>query len=276
MGLEQRRFDQLRWPEAKAAAQRSGSTLVWPFGACEQHGPQLPLCTDALFVDRILDSVLRQLAPDLPIWRLPIQAVGFSPEHLSFPGTLSLPAPILLKTIEAVGTQLADQGFQRLIVLNAHGGQVALLQVAARQLRALRPQMAVLPCFLWSGVPGLEQIVPSEELANGLHAGLAETSLMLQLEPRLVGPERPRDGLHHKNSPAAPPEGWSLENAAPTAWLTSDLSSSGVIGDSRAASIACGAALESKLISHWTQLLTNLMNSDWPPTRNLLSAPDSP
>lgn len=274
MAPAQRRFDQLRWPEAKAAAQRSGATLVWPFGACEQHGPQLPLCTDALFADRIVDSVLSHLTPDLPIWRLPTQAVGFSPEHMAFPGTLSLPAPILLQTIEALGSQLADQGFKRLVLLNAHGGQIALLQVAARQLRAMRPQMAVLPCFLWSGVPGLEEIVPSEELATGLHAGQAETSLMLQLEPQLVGPERLSDGLHCANTPAEPPEGWSLENAAPTAWLTSDLSSSGVIGDNRDASTACGAALESKLINHWVRLFTNLMSSDWPPTRNLITEAD--
>jgi creatinine amidohydrolase len=269
MGLIQRRFDQLQWPQAQEAAQRPGATLVWPFGALEQHGPHLPLATDALFADRLLDDVLSKLDPGLPIWRLPTQAVGFSPEHLDFPGTLSLPPQILINTIESLGSQIADQGFRRLVLFNAHGGQIALLQVAARQLRSLRPQLAVLPCFLWSGVAGLEAWIPGEELATGLHAGLAETSLMLHLKPEAVGPERPQDGIHRGHHPATPPQGWSLENAAPTAWLTSDLSSSGVIGDSRNASAACGEALHSRLVDHWVELFSNLMASAWPPTHAL-------
>ena len=130
--------------------QQPGATVVWPFGACEQHGPQLPLATDALFAERILDAVLLGLDPLLPIWRLPVQAIGFSPEHASFPGTLSLPADLLIALVDRVGEQLADQGVRRLVLFNAHGGQIALLQVAARQLRVRCPQMAVLPCFLWS------------------------------------------------------------------------------------------------------------------------------
>lgn len=266
--MTQRRFDQLQWPQAKEAAQRPGATLVWPLGALEQHGPHLPLATDALFADQILDEVLARLEPGLPIWRLPIQAVGFSPEHLDFPGTLSLPPDVLIKTIASLGSQIADQGFRRLVLFNAHGGQIALLQVAARQLRFLRPRLAVLPCFLWSGVDGLETWIPSEELTTGLHAGMAETSLMLHLHPKTVGPERPHDGIHQGSVPATPPEGWSLERAAPTAWITSDLSSSGVIGDSREASASCGAALHARLVDHWVQLFNNLMASDWPPTRS--------
>ena len=82
-------FDQLAWPEAETAAKQAGATVVWPFGACEQHGPQLPLATDALFADRILNAVFEQLDGEWPIWRLPLQSIGFSPEHQPFPGTLS-------------------------------------------------------------------------------------------------------------------------------------------------------------------------------------------
>ena len=64
-----RHLERMPWPALEAAAQRPGSTVVWPFGAFEQHGPQLPMGTDALFADRVLDAVLKQLAPELPIWR---------------------------------------------------------------------------------------------------------------------------------------------------------------------------------------------------------------
>ena len=254
------RFDRLSWPAAASAMQQPGSTVVWPFGACEQHGPQLPLATDALFAERILDAVLLGLDPRLPIWRLPVQAIGFSPEHLSFPGTLSLPADLLIALVDRVGEQLADHGVRRLVLFNAHGGQIALLQVAARQLRVRRPRMAVLPCFLWSGVEGLSRLMSEEELEQGLHAAQAETSLMLKLAPELVGPERPVDGR-----PPAAPGGWSLEGTAPCAWLTGDLSASGVIGDSRSASETLGACLEERLIQHWLSQFKALLASDWPP-----------
>ena len=263
-----RRLDSLSWPEAEKALQQSGSTVVWPMGAFEQHGPHLPLATDALFSERILASVLSELAANVPIWSLPSQSIGFSPEHAGFPGTLSVSSGLLTQLIIEVGTQLSAQGVKRLVLFNAHGGQIGLLQAAARELRVQSPSMAVLPCFLWSGVPGLDALIPEEELRGGLHAAQAETSLMLALEPRLVGEARPVDGDHRQPaSLATPPPGWSLEGAAPTAWLTSDLSSSGVIGDSRAASAELGEALERCLVSHWANLFGSLLASDWPPSQ---------
>ena len=269
----QRCFDQLAWPEAEQAAKQPGATVVWPFGACEQHGPQLPLATDALFADRILNSVFEHLEAALPIWRLPVQSIGFSPEHQPFPGTLSLSAELMLQLVDQVGGQLASMGVKRLVLFNAHGGQIGLLQVAARQLRLRCPSMAVLPCFIWSGVDGLQSLLPPAELAHGLHAGQAETSLMLHLAPELVGPSRPVDGAHGSGSTNAPPHGWSLEGAAPCAWLTSDLSETGVIGDARLASIELGSQLEQALISHWTQRFKSLLCSDWPPTKSVVDWP---
>ena len=77
--------------------------------------------------------------------------------------------------------------------------------------------------MVWRVVQALNELIPEEEREGGLHAGLAETSLMLSLEPDLVGPERPFDGEHFSEvSSATPPSGWSLEGAAPWAWLTKD------------------------------------------------------
>ena len=266
-GQNTRRLECMHWPEAALALRRSGSTLVWPFGAFEQHGPQLPLLTDALFAERILDRVLHGLPEEMPIWALPIQAIGLSPEHRGFPGTLSLSAELLIRLVKEVGKQLADQGVRRLVLFNAHGGQIGLLQTAARELAVETPAMAVLPCFLWSGVSELHSLVPADELAHGLHAGLAETSLMLALEPSLVGEQRPLDGDHvSNNSAATPPEGWSLEGSAPLAWFAADLSRSGVVGDSRGADAKLGSQLETALVAHWHRLFTSLMASSWPPS----------
>ena len=265
-GQNFRRLECMHWPDAALALNRSGSTLVWPFGAFEQHGPQLPLLTDALFAERILDRVLEGLPEEMPIWALPTQNIGLSPEHRGFPGTLSLSAELLIRLVKEVGKQLAQQGVQRLVLFNAHGGQIGLLQTAARELAVETPSMAVLPCFLWSGVPELPTLVPADELVHGLHAGLAETSLMLALEPSLVGEQRPLDGDHVSDKAAAtPPEGWSLEGPAPLAWFTADLSQSGVVGDSRGADARLGNQLETALVAHWRRLFDSLMTSSWPP-----------
>lgn len=256
-----RQLEALSWPRLQGCAACPGSTVVWAWGAHEQHGPQLPLGTDALFAERVLAAVLQRLPAELPIWSLPPQRIGFSPEHLSFPGTLSLPAEVVLQIVVSVGRQLARWGFQRLVLFNAHGGQIALLQVAARALRAEVPELAVLPCFLWSGPEGIAELLPAAERHGGLHASLAETSLMLHLAPDQVGPERPCDGL--LNPP--PPAGWSLEGPVPCAWLSSDLTLSGVVGSAAGSSAGLGAALFERLVQGWCQRFEALLGSDWPP-----------
>ena len=255
-----RHLQQLAWPQVEQLAARPGSTVVWPWGAVEQHGPHLPLGTDGLFAERVLDAALAQLDAELPILRLPLQSIGFSPEHRGFGGTLSLPPHQLIDQLVAVGHELAATGFQRLVLFNAHGGQIALLQTAARQLRSERPELAVLPCFLWRGPEGISSLIPEPERSEGLHAGLVETSLMLHLAPELVGPERPRDGQRGGSIPL----GWSLEGAAPLAWLTQELSSSGVIGDAGGATAALGAQLFEQLVEGWRQRLDALVRSSWP------------
>ena len=120
------RFHFLSSPQASEAALHQGSTLVWPFGACEQHGPHLPLITDTFFAEKILIEVFQEIQEDFPIWMLPSQAIGFSPEHASFPGTISLSAGVMLQLISEVGKQAAEMGFRRLVFFNAHGGQIGL------------------------------------------------------------------------------------------------------------------------------------------------------
>ena len=98
-----------------------------------------------------------------------------------------------------------------------------------------------------------------DRIDYGLHASLAETSLMMALKSELVGDERPCEGIDSQI-----PEGWTLEGNAPTAWLTKDLSKSGVIGDSKGSNVELGKSLKSLLINHWLKLILNLMKSDWP------------
>lgn len=260
----------LSWPDLRRQALRRGSTVLWPFGAIEQHGPQLPLATDALFAEAVSEAVLAALPADLPIWRLPLQSLGFSAEHLGFPGTLSLPAEILIQLVVAVGGQLAEAGFQRLVLLNAHGGQISALDVAARELRREHPGLAVFPCFLWKGPEGIAPLIPEPERSQGLHAGLAETSLMLHLYPDLVrwSEVPPADDAPQPppQPQLLPPEGWSLEGDVPTSWRTLELSRDGIVGDPSGADAELGAELFGRLVEGWRRRLEALLRSDWPST----------
>tara|TARA_A100001388_G_scaffold277045_1_gene266637 strand:- start:2370 stop:3158 length:789 start_codon:yes stop_codon:yes gene_type:complete len=252
-------FEYLSWPEVKKISQDIRSTIIWPFGAVEQHGPHLPLATDSIFVDEIICEVLKLIPSDLPVKKLPTQYIGFSPEHKGFDGTISLSSNLITSLIKEVGVQLADMGFKRLLLINAHGGQISLLNTAARELRSVAPEMSIFPCFLWKGVDGLGELLSKNEIENGLHASLTETSLMMALKSELVGNERPCEGTETQI-----PEGWSWEGNAPTAWLTKDLSNSGVIGDSRGSTKELGNRLKDLLVQHWLKLIMNLMKSDWP------------
>ena len=155
--------------------------------------PISPWRPDALFAERITEAVLWPNSPELPIWSLPTQVIGFLPGAI-LPGTLSLTSDLLIAVVVQLGEQLAAMGWRRLVLFNAHGGQIALLQVAARALRQRCPAMAVLPCFLWSGVEGLVDLLPKDELENGLRR-LGGDLLMLHLASELVGEQRPVDGL---------------------------------------------------------------------------------
>ena len=174
-------FEYLSWTEISNFAAQKRSTIIWPFGAVEQHGPHLPLATDSIFVDEIVNDVLKILPKELPLLKIPTQYIGFSPEHLSFDGTLSISSNLLTSIILEIGKQLSEMGFKRLILLNGHGGQISLLSTAARELRKIAPNLNIFPCFIWSGVNGLSDLLPQNEITNGLHASLAETSLMLSL-----------------------------------------------------------------------------------------------
>jgi creatinine amidohydrolase len=258
--VAQRRLDLLPWSLLEQAARQPGGTVVLPIGALEQHGHHLPIATDGLFSEAVLDRVLDQLPTDLPIWRLPLQAPGFSPEHLGFPGTVSLSAELMLGLLEAVAAALAQAGFRRLVLFNGHGGQIALLQVAARQIQQRWPGLAVLPWFLWSGPRGVLEQIPEPERSEGLHAGRLETSLMLALFPQLVGPTASVEPL-----PVAP-QGLSLVGAVPSSWQTRWISASGVVGDPRGASAEEGEKLLEALVNGWCELFSTLLSSQWPQT----------
>ena len=174
-----------------AALDRARAIAVLPVAATEQHGPHLPLSVDTELVEGVLRASLPHLPADLPVFFLPTQALGFSPEHTAFAGTLSLKAETLIRLWTDIGESVAASGVKKLVLLNSHGGQVGLMDVVARDLRA---RLGLLVYSVsWFNLPLLGEdgrdvnaLFNADEHRFGVHAGEVETSMMLALRPERV------------------------------------------------------------------------------------------
>jgi len=178
--------------QASGAAQRTVAVL--PVAATEQHGPHLPLNVDTTLVDGIVAASLPHLPESMDVLFLPTQAVGKSNEHQRFPGTLTLSAETLIRLWTEIGESVARAGVRKLVLFNAHGGQVSVMDIVARDLRT-RCDLLVYSVN-WYDLPlgdEVDGLFPPEEHRFGVHAGEIETSMMLALKPDQVDMTQARD-----------------------------------------------------------------------------------
>ncbi len=127
----------------------ASTVAVLPVAATEQHGPHLPLSVDQSIADGTIASALPRLPADLPVLFLPTQQVGYSPEHVQFPGTLTLSSATVIATWIELGECVARSGVKKLLLFNSHGGQVSLMDIVARELRS-RCGLIVYSCSWWN------------------------------------------------------------------------------------------------------------------------------
>ena len=186
-------LDRLSWPEVKAELERGRDTVVVAFGATEQHGPHLPLATDALLGDHLA----RLVAERLDAFVAPTVRIGCSEHHLAFPGTLSLSERTFHGVVADLVRSLSQGGFRRVVLVPTHGGNFRPLADAIEKLEApeeievqaltdLRALMAIVQ------LGADEYGVPVPE--GGLHAGEWETSMLMAIQPDLVHLERGEPG----------------------------------------------------------------------------------
>jgi creatinine amidohydrolase len=181
-------LDRMTWPQIRAEQERGRDTVVVAFGATEQHGPHMPLATDALLGDHLA----RLVADRLDAFVAPTLRIGCSEHHLEFPGTLSLSEATFHGVVGDVVRSLARGGFARIVLLPTHGGNFGPLAGALEQLgpvdgveiRALTDLGAL---FTIARVGAEEHGVPLGE--GGVHAGEWETSMLMAIHPELVHPE---------------------------------------------------------------------------------------
>ena len=228
--MTSRRWADLTWQAIRDLPKDPG-VVVLPIGAIEQHGPHLPVWTDALLAERMTSRAFELLPQGANALLLPTLSYGKSNEHTGYPGTIALSAATLMAILRDIAVAVSRSGFTRLMFFNTHGGNKALLEMMVRDLRA---ELSLL-CFLTSGTADTSSL-PELEKRFGIHANTVETSMMLHLTPELV--QRPLPAAHY---PDFTSQRFTLTTQPQVGWLTRDWSPDGHFGDPSTATPEIGA-----------------------------------
>jgi len=230
-----------------ALAQRSGlaaqTVAVLPVGAVEQHGPHLPLSVDSTLVDGMVAAALPHLPAEVPVLVLPTQQIGLSLEHASYAGTLGLSPATLLALWTEIGACVARAGVHKLLIFNAHGGNVSSMDIVARQLRM---QCGLLVYHSsWFNLPlhGADAAFSAYEHRFGVHGGEMETSMLLHLAPALVRMQHAQNFASTSEERARDYPILGNGKSAKLGWAMQDYNPCGAAGNAAAADAARGQAL---------------------------------
>ena len=245
-----RHIEHLRGPDV-AGALTAKSVIVQPLGAIEQHGPHLPLNTDLAIATAVAEAAVpRAVDAGVDAWLLPPLAYTKSNEHAWNAGTVWLSARTMLSVLEDIGRCVAATGARKLVFLNGHGGNSALVAVANRELRL----QFGLETFLAHPTQPADQggASPPSELGMGVHGGTDETSMMLHLHPELVDMSRAvRDVPEHLATNRHVRFGGSVAFG----WLSNDFGDHGHIGDPTQATPELGRQLFEGAVRTFVEVL---------------------
>ena len=181
-----RKLHDMTWKEVDDL-DRSKALVILPIGSIEQHGPHLPLGMDILVAEAVLDMALENVEDKYEILVMPAFPIGQSPEHMDFPGTITLTAQTIITVIKEICSGLTRHGFKKILIVNGHGGNIANIGAAGFDIR--NEQGLITFMFnAWALIPGLGPDVVKREAdaRSESHGGEIETSIMLALDPSLV------------------------------------------------------------------------------------------
>ncbi|HUG62190.1 MAG TPA: creatininase family protein [Methylomirabilota bacterium] len=221
---------------------QEADTATWiavlPVAAIEQHGPHLPVYTDACIAEGQVRRVI-ELAPDeIPVTFLPVQAVAKSNEHIASPGTLTLDWDTVTRAWLDIGDSVARAGIRKLVIVTSHGGNVPIMDIVARELRIRHGMLAVATGWARFGQP--EGVFPAEEFVYGIHGGDVETSIMLHLRPDLVRMDKAADFRSTQHRMIAEMAQLRVHGPVQFGWVAQDLNPAGAAGNAAAATAEKG------------------------------------
>jgi creatinine amidohydrolase len=257
--LPPRDWTDIQWPDLGAAGPERWIAVL-PLAATEQHGPHLPVSTDVMIAQAYLARVRELLSESIPATFLPIEPVGISTEHIHYPGTLTLPTEIALRSWMALGESVARAGIKKLVMVTSHGGNSAAMSLVAQDLRAHHGLFAVTTGWSRFGVP--EGLFSAEELRHGIHGGAVETSIMLARYPETVRRDAIADFRPSSIAMEKHYRWLSSHRPAPFAWQAQDLHPSGAAGDATQATAEKGERLIDHGARAFCELLADVDNFD--------------
>jgi creatinine amidohydrolase len=261
MTLPKRNWMDMSWPDiAGAGAETERWIAVLPLAAVEQHGPHLPLGVDTYVAEAYLARVGKILPENLAVTFLPVQRVGVSAEHLSYPGTLTLSSTTALAAWTEIGESLARAGLRKLVLITSHGGNVAAMELVARDLRVRLGMLAVTVGWHRFGYP--DGTFSGEEKKHGIHGGAIETSLMLAAMPQTVRMDKAANATPETLAMAREFKWLSASRPAGFAWMTQDLNATGALGDATQASAEKGEAALTRGAEAFVELLREVDRFD--------------
>ncbi len=242
-------LEELTWPEAQIRFKEVDIALL-PVGSIEQHGPHLPLDTDAFDALYLAKAVAKACSVPRPLV-LPLIPYGVSYHHEDFSGTLSISPKTLSRMVYEVGISVAANGITKLVVINGHGGNIPALQFAAQLINR---DARIFTC-IETGETSAKDIGEITETPNDVHAGEVETSTTLAVRPHMV-----RKGKAKKFIPRFSIRYLNFSSRRSVEWYsrTVKISPSGVMGDPTKASKKKGELMWELMIKHLVEFVENL------------------
>jgi creatinine amidohydrolase/Fe(II)-dependent formamide hydrolase-like protein len=234
---------EMTWPEAERRFQEVDVALL-PVGAIEQHGPHLPLDTDAFDADHLARRVAEACSDPKPLV-LPLIPYGVSYHHDDFPGTINVGNEALSKMVYDVGMACARNGITKMVIVNGHGGNTPTLQFAAQLIN----RDAHIFTTVDTGETSDVDLAELCETPNDVHAGEIETSTSLAVRPDLVKMDRAESFVPEFSSRYLD---FSARRSVEWYARTLKISPSGVLGDPTCASAEKGRRM-------WQLMVTNLV-----------------
>ena len=242
-------WGELTWPDAADRLKEMDIALL-PVGAIEQHGPHLPLDTDAFDADYLARRVADACSNPKPLV-LPPVPYGVSYHHESFQGTISISNDTLARLIYEIGISAARNGIKKFVIINGHGGNSPALNHAAQMINRDAHIFVCVDTGETSDID-IDHLI---ETPNDVHAGETETSTSLAVRPHLVKMDQAP-----KSVPKFSSRYLDFTSKRGVLWYahTRRISNTGVMGDPTIASAKKGQKIWEMMIAHLVALVEDL------------------
>lgn len=236
------RYEHHSWQELRELAARDDVVVVIPAATLEDHGYHLPVDTDVRLVEAITRGACERVnANGGTALLFPTATHGYTPHHMDFPGSVTLRWNVFVEYLVDLGRALCHHGFDRILIVNGHGSNQPLVDMAARLVNVEHPRAVCASTWYLVTAESKKLLSDLRDSTRGgmAHACELETSLYLAIEPGLVQMDKAVD--------ERPPESehiWMDWTDGEMSYMPhwSALSESGVTGDASKATAEKGAA----------------------------------